>query len=67
MPSPLTSEPCSYVCWSISAAPQGPPAMSVPGLVCSGEDEVCDGEEDTGAADETEDEAGVPPAADGGL
>ena len=41
--------------------------MLVPGLVCSGEDEVCDGEEDTGAADETEDEAGVPPTADGGL
>ena len=57
-PSPLASEAWSNVCWSISAAPQGPPAMRVPGVVCSGEDEVTGGEEDT-VGDDTEDDAGA--------
>ncbi len=70
-PSPLASEAWSNVCWSISAAPQGPPAMRVPGVVCSGEDEVTGGEEDTVGDDteddDTEDDAGATPADDGGL
>ena len=42
--------------------------MVVPGLICSAEDDVWDGEEDTDAdADESEDEDGPPTATGGGL
>ncbi len=63
-PSALTSEAWVNVCWLICSAPQGPPAMRVPGVICSVEDGVWDGEEDTGA-DEMADEAGAPPDGEG--
>src|SRR6202451_400399 len=62
-PSALTSEPWLNVWWSISSAPQGPPAVRVTGEACWVCDDVWDGEADADAdADTDADEAGAPPA-----
>src|SRR5271169_1977988 len=58
-PLALTSEPWLNVWWSISSAPQGPPAMRVVGVVCWVEEDVWDGEE-VAVAEETADEAAPP-------
>ena len=64
-PSALTSESWVNVCWSISSAPHGAPAMAMPGVACPVEDGV--GTARRNRADAGRTCAGAPPDGGGGL
>ena len=66
-PSALASEAWLNVCWSISSAPQGPPAMCVARRDLLGSRMTSVTARRTPGPTRLEDEVGVPPTAAGGL